>query len=165
MKYLKVIILLMMVLLVTSCASSKEIFKEQLEKVEKVEEKNENGIKNYVGKDYNIAKSELEDLGYDVVIIKNDSGKGKKDKVVSQEIGEYGEIILTIPKTLTTYPDFKFGEYELEEIMDFADSYGLYLDISYEKNNAFKSGTIYSQSREKGTTIIKGQTLKILIAE
>ena len=85
---------------------------------------------------------------------------GKQYKVV-----EGDTVTLYIPNLTNYYPDFTSGDYSLSDIEAFCDKYGLLLeDPEYVHDNSYEPGTIFYQSRQAGTEIIRGMKLKIKIA-
>lgn len=135
-------------------------------------------VDNYVGKDYQEVKKELENKGF-IVVIEKVTSANDENTILSQSISpgvytwtiENNKVIegittitLTIPEIINTYPDFTNGSYTLDDIYDFADANNLILNISYEKST-LASGTILSQSREAGKEVVPRTRLNIVIAE
>ena len=130
-------------------------------------------IDNYIGKDYVNIKSSLEKLGVEV-IIETTPSSNKENTIVSQSVspGKYYasvlrgklqfSITLKIPEVL--YPDFTNGNYTINDVMNFANNNSLSLTIIKEQSE-LPSGTIISQSKETGTKVTTGATLKITVAE
>jgi serine/threonine-protein kinase len=73
-------------------------------------------------------------------------------------------VILYIPDTTSTYPDFTNG-YSLTEITAWCEKYGVDLVPVYNETDEYAAGTIYSQSQQAGSNVMSGQVLKIYIAE
>ena len=126
-------------------------------------------IKNYIEekaileKMYNLYVEIIEDEIDDI-------NKYEKGTIISTEpaagtlLKEGDTIKLHIPDTSVVYPDFTTGEYSLKDIEEFAKKYKITLLTEYMETSDYEPGTIYEQSREKGSTVTEGATLKIYIA-
>lgn len=133
-------------------------------------------IEDYTGQSYLEVKGRLETLGLYVLIERKDVEETEEDtyedgEIIEQSI-EAGEkvsagtnITLYIPNIVTNYPDFTNGEYTVEDIEDFADTYELEVDIEYVETSEYEPGTIYYQSRPEGQRVVAGQSFKIRVAE
>lgn len=55
--------------------------------------------------------------------------------------------------------------YTLADAEAFAEKYGIKLSVTYEETEMKPEGTILSQGKPKGYTIVKGTTLKITVAK
>ena len=133
-------------------------------------------IGNYTGESYLEVKEMLEKLGLLVLVerIDVDVSTGvnyQENQVIDQsiEVGEAVEsgtsITLYIPNVTVSYPDFTNGEYSLEDVLAFADTYGIEVEIIYEATSDVISGTIINQSRPVGQRVVAGQSFTITIAE
>ena len=95
----------------------------------------------------------------------------ESDKIVKQDpeagtkLKEGDTVTLYIPDMTENYPDFTTGDYSLSDIQAFCEKYGLTLKEEYVQDDSYEPGAIISQSRAAGSEIIKGMTLKIVIAE
>ena len=83
---------------------------------------------------------------------------------VGTVLKEGDTVTLYIPDMTAEYPDFTSNAYTLKDIETFADKYELELSVSYEETSDYEPGMIISQSREAGSKVINGMTLKIVIA-
>ena len=126
------------------------------------------------GKNYIEQKAILEKMyNLYVEIIEDpieENDKYEKGTIISTEpaagtlLKEGDTIKLHIPDTSVVYPDFTTGEYSLKDIEEFAEKYKITLLTEYMETSDYEPGTIYEQSREKGSTVTEGATLKIYIA-
>lgn len=131
-------------------------------------------IEDYKGQNYLTIRGKLEALGLYVLIEKKDVDEADKDKYNDSEIIDQsvasGEklslkdtITLYIPNVITKYPNFKEG-YTIDQIRSFAEEYGITLDVQEVETNDSPAGTILSQSKPEGYTVMEGQTLTIKVA-
>ena len=133
-------------------------------------------IEDYTGASYLEVKGRLEALGLFVLIEKEEVEETEEEEyedgeIIGQSI-EAGEkvsagtnITLYIPDVITYYPDFTNGDYTVDDVEDFADTYELDLKIEYEATNEQAPGTIIKQDRPTTQRVVAGQALKITIAE
>lgn len=89
----------------------------------------------------------------------------KQDPEAGTKLKEGDTVTLYIPDMTENYPDFTTGDYSLSDIQAFCEKYGLTLKEEYVQDDSYETGAIISQSRAAGSEIIKGMTLKIVIAE
>lgn len=131
-------------------------------------------LEDLTGKNYIEEKAILEKMyNLYVEIIEDeidDINKYEKGTIISTEpaagtlLKEGDTIKLHIPDTSIMYPDFSTGEYSLKDIEEFAEKYSIELLIEYVETDEYEPGTIYEQSREAGSIVSEGATLKIFIA-
>lgn len=131
-------------------------------------------LEDLTGKNYIEEKAILEKMyNLYVEVIEDeidDINKYEKGTIISTEpatgtlLKEGDTIKLHIPDTSILYPDFTSGEYSLKEIQDFAKKYSIELTTEYVETDEYEPGTIYEQSKEAGSVVIEGSTLKIYIA-
>ena len=131
-------------------------------------------LEDLTGKNYIEEKAILEKMyNLYVEVIEDeidDINKYEKGTIISTEpaagtlLKEGDTIKLHIPDTSITYPDFSAGEYSLKDIEEFAEKYNIELLIEYVETDEYEPGTIYEQSREAGSIVSEGATLKIFIA-
>lgn len=133
-------------------------------------------VEDYTGENYALIKGKLEALGIQVLIEKREvefDGETKYEEniIIDQSIEpesfiEEGDIItLYIPKLDNKYPDFVNEGYSIEDIEDFADEMGLELIIVKVKRENLRAGTILTQNRVAGATVVSGSTLRITVSE
>ena len=133
-------------------------------------------IENYTGASYLEVKGRLEALGLYVLIERKDVEDTEEDKyedgVIIEQSIEPGQkvsagtnITLYIPNIVTNYPDFTNGEYTVEDIEDFAETYELEVEFTYLETSEYEPDTIIDQSRPEGQRVVAGQTIKITVAK
>ena len=131
-------------------------------------------LEDLTGKNYISEKAILEKMyNLYVEVIEEDVtdiNKYEKGTIIST-VPEAGTLLkegdtieLHIPDSSILYPDFTSGEYSLKDIETFAEKYSIELLIEYTETSEYEPGTIYNQSREAGSTVTEGATLKIFIA-
>ena len=131
-------------------------------------------LEDLTGKNYLEQKAILEKMyNLYVEVVEDeveDPKKYEKGTIISTEpkegtlLKEGDTIKLHIPDSSIVYPDFTNGEYTLKDIQNFAEKYEIELVIEYTETNEYEIGTIYSQSKDPGTIVASGSTLKIYIA-
>ena len=132
-------------------------------------------IEDYTGKSYDEIKGKLEAFGIQVLQNKEevsveDSAKYKEGTIIAQDIEagtklSKGDIItLTIPQLNNKYPNFLEEKYTKEDVEDFADEMGLKLTIESVATSDYPPGTIFEQSRDAGTNVISGASLRVKMA-
>lgn len=133
-------------------------------------------IEDYTGSSYLEVKGRLEALGLYVLIERRDVEDTEEDtyedgEIIDQSI-EAGErvsagtnITLYIPNIVTYYPDFTDGSYTVDDVEDFADTYELNVEITYEETSEATPGTIIRQLRPTTQRVVAGQSFTITIAE
>lgn len=128
---------------------------------------------NYVGKDANTIKTQLEAKELVVTLTAKkvtEADKVANGSIISQSITsgtkiEKGETIeLVYAQLVETYPDFTNGEYTKDTILSFCSKNKLTCSFT-EKQSEKESGTILGQNFEKGTEVKEGSTLQIDMAQ
>lgn len=129
---------------------------------------------NLKGKNYLEVKGVLQEMYNLYVVIVTDEVDNPDDyddgEIISFEpsagtvVKEGETVTLHIPDKTAEYPDFTSDNYSLKDIENFANKYGLDLQINYEATSEYEPGKIISQSREAGSQVINGMTLVITIA-
>lgn len=134
-------------------------------------------IKDYKGKNCYEIQAELKFQGIEVIIEKKDvsdiEDKENLDpnQIIDQSVepnkklDKNDKIILYIPDLVTEYPDFVSEKWTEETVKDFCDENGVNLIVEYEETKDYIKGTVLSQSRAKGTKVISGLDLKIVVAK
>ncbi len=135
-------------------------------------------VEDLTGKNYVEIKAKLELMGINVLVEKKDVDnpddyKGKENEIIDQtpkynkdeelKLEKGDTMTLYIPNIVDVYPDMVAEKWTLEDAQAFADEYGLTLDITEEESEE-EPGTIISQGRPAGDTIIKGMTFKVTVA-
>lgn len=136
-------------------------------------------VEDLTGKNYVEIKAKLELMGINVLVEKKDVDnpedyKEKENQIIDQtpkynkdeelKLEKGDTMTLYIPNIVDVYPDMVAEKWTLEDAQAFADEYGLTLDITEEESEE-EPGTIISQGRPAGDTIIKGITLKVTVAK
>ena len=73
-------------------------------------------------------------------------------------------MILYTPNIVDKFPDMAGEGWSVDDAATFCDKYELVLEKVEQETEAYSPGTIISQSRTAGTTIIKGTTLRVTVA-
>ncbi|MBR2679067.1 MAG: Stk1 family PASTA domain-containing Ser/Thr kinase [Bacilli bacterium] len=73
-------------------------------------------------------------------------------------------LVLYTPNIVDKFPDMAGEGWSLSDVEAFCNKYELVLDKVEQETSGYSPGTIISQSRTAGTTIIKGTTLRIVVA-
>lgn len=134
-------------------------------------------VEDYVKRNVNVVKIELENKGIKVVTtakkISTDEEEYKdafegmilsQSKKAGDRIDAGGVIELVYATLVTVYPDFLDGTYNKEKIQTFCDDNGIECEFT-ETESDKKPGTILSQGRKAGVEVKPGVTLKIVIAK
>ncbi|MEG1350939.1 MAG: PASTA domain-containing protein, partial [Bacilli bacterium] len=130
----------------------------------------------YIGKNYIEIKAILENVHKLIVKIE------KKD--VDTEVKEYGEqeivgqsvekgkkviagdkVTLFIPNIILSYPDMVKDMWKLSDVEAFCTSNEITLTVEYKETSSFPKDTVMEQSRSYKTPVVKGSTLKVIIAK
>ena len=130
-------------------------------------------IEDYKDKELDTVKYLLEQQGLTVEIeekefIKDDNVK--ENVIVEQSVkaGEEVEkgslIILTISKIVLTYPDFVNENYTITAVEEFCKDNNIKLEKVAKEDNNYKENSIIRQSREAGTKVLSGATLRVTYA-
>ena len=134
-------------------------------------------VENLVGKNYLEVKGVLEKVNELYVLVerktvdKVDEYRDKADIIIEQNPKEGTKLVkgdtitLYIPDIVETYPDMIAEGYTLADAEAFAEKYGIKLIITYEETEMKPEGTILSQGKPAGYTIVKGTTLKLTVAK
>ena len=128
---------------------------------------------NYVGKNYNDVKSELQ-LKYGLVvnIEKKEVEEAAEDTnlIIEQslpagtKVKKGDTITLFIPNLIEQFPDMVASGWTKDDAEAFAKKYGLNLKVQTQATTLYNEGKIIDQSRAPGTSIVKGSNLTITVA-
>ena len=133
-------------------------------------------LEDYKGQNANSVKTLLE-TKYElkVTIEKKDVEDKERDYDDDEIIGQSLEagskvkkgdsITLYIPNLVDEFPDMAGEGWSLSDVETFCNKYGLILEKVEQETTAYTEGTIISQSRTAGTTIVKGTTLRVTVAK
>lgn len=129
-------------------------------------------VEDYTGKNYFEIKGSLEASG---VLVYQDIRSVDKpddyemnqiidqDKKPGEKLGAKDSITLTVPDLTLTYPDFK--NYTVKEFEKFCNKNDIKYHIDYVADSSYDDGTIISQSRPAGYTVVSGSTINITVAD
>ena len=130
-------------------------------------------IEDYTGQDVNKVQAKLELQGISVLVetkkVDNkDDYKGKEDTIVDQSVKDkeltLGDtIILYTPNMTETYPDF-VGQ-PRGQVEEFCKEFGCVVTVEEQVDNNKNPGTVISQSRAKGTDVVEGATITIVVSK
>ncbi len=127
---------------------------------------------NYVNQNYLTVKATLEGKG---IIVKAEEEEHTKDEeykeniIIKQDVKEgttlkSGDTItFTIPKFITTYPDFVNTVATVEEVEKFCKENNIELVKKEKESTTEKDGTIVYQSQPAGKKVVSGVTLTITV--
>ena len=131
-------------------------------------------VENYVNKDIETVKYLLEKQGLkvnteDKEVTKDDNIK--EGTILEQDIKEddklsKGDIItFKVAKVIVVYPDFVNENYTLDEVTTFCEDNGVTLNSTAKETNEYPENSIISQSRQAGTKVVSGVTLRVTYAK
>ena len=122
--------------------------------------------------DFQGLKDELEDLrtkysaveGELLVAVSDDNEIIGQNPVKGTKVKKGDTLTLYIPNIVDKFPDMAGEGWSLSDAQTFCDKYELILEKTEQETSAYSPGTIISQSRTAGTTIIKGTTFRVTVA-
>ena len=132
-------------------------------------------LEDYKGQNANSVKTLLETkYGLTVNIEKKDVEDKEReyddDEIIGQSLESGSKVkkgdslTLYIPNLVDEFPDMAGEGWSLSDVETFCNKYGLVLEKVEQETTAYAEGTVISQSRTAGTTIVKGTTLKVTVA-
>lgn len=135
-----------------------------------------NEIEDYTGKNVYEVKAELELLGINVTIEEKEvsdssSYKDKEQIIIDQSVKEgdklsSGEnIILYIPKIISTYPDMVTDGWTLERATEFCEKYGLTIKVTYKETAEVEENLILAQDPKPGEEVFENETVKVVVSK
>ena len=132
-------------------------------------------IEDYVGKNVELIKAELEEEGIRVVATPKkvtEDDEYEENDIIDQSVKEgsrlqkkTGVIELTYATLIVVYPDFTDGTYTKDLIEQFCSDNNITCNFKEELDNNYKEGDIILQSRSVGDEVRAGTTLTITIAK
>lgn len=133
-------------------------------------------IDDYVGKNYIEVQTILETkYGLSVSVEKKEPTDNNKEygeqEIIGQSLAKGSKvkkgdsIILFIADIVDTFPDMNADGWSIDDAEAFCSKYGLTINTSYQETTAYEEGKIISQSRAAGSPIVKGTTLKVVVAK
>lgn len=131
-------------------------------------------VEDYSKQNLETVKTELESSGIRVVVKPEKVTKDdniEENSIISQNVEpgerlqkENGVIELVYATLIVVYPDFTDGTYTKDLIQQFCDDNNVTCTFVEENNNNYNEGAIMYQSREMGTEVKGGTTLRIKVA-
>jgi len=130
-------------------------------------------IEDFTGQDVHDVKAKLELQGLNVIVetkkVDNkDDFKDKPDTIVDQSVKDkdltLGDtIILYTPNMTEVYPDF-VGQPK-SQVDEFCKEFKCVVAVEEQIDNSKNPGTVISQSRAKGSDVIEGATITIVVSK
>ena len=132
-------------------------------------------LEDYTGQNANSVKTLLE-TKYELVVTieKKELDSADKeyddDEIISQsleagsEVKKGDKLTLYTPNIVDKIPDMVEEGWSLSDVEAFCNKYGLVLEKTEQETSAYNEGTIISQNLPKGRSIVKGMTLRIVVA-
>lgn len=133
-------------------------------------------IEDYTGQNVYEVKAKLELLGIKVTIeekeVSNSTDYKDKEQLIIDQSVEEGEklssgenIILYIPKILSTYPDMVTEGWTLERATDFCEEYGLTIKVTYKETAEVEENLILAQDPKPGEEVFENETVKVVVSK
>ena len=133
-------------------------------------------LEDYKGQNANSVKTLLETkYGLKVTIEKKEVEDKERDydddEIIGQSLAADSKvkkgdsITLYIPNLVDEFPDMAGEGWSLSDVETFCNKYGLILEKVEQETTAYAEGTVISQNRTAGSTIVKGTTLKVTVAK
>ncbi|MDO4432777.1 MAG: Stk1 family PASTA domain-containing Ser/Thr kinase [Aerococcaceae bacterium] len=130
-------------------------------------------IGNYVGSDYETIRSQLTDAGFIVTyqgFFTTDTesvGKilGQSQPAGSKVIPQQTTITFTVGTLSETSKMQDFYNLPVSMAQTFAEAYGLTLEVTYDYDDYIPEGQIMSQSPERGTQLVAGDTIAVVVSQ
>ena len=132
-------------------------------------------LEDYIGQNANSVKTLLE-TKYELIVTieKKELDSADKeyddDEIISQsleagsEVKKGDKLTLYTPNIVDKIPDMVEEGWSLSDVEAFCNKYGLVLEKTEQETSAYNEGTIISQNLPKGRSIVKGMTLRIVVA-
>lgn len=130
-------------------------------------------IGNYVGQNYETVRSLLIEAGF--IVERNDmytNDPQQTGQILAQSLEPGSRVVpssSTITLTVGSYSESSimqdFYNLSLDMVESFANSYGLYVDISYENSDYIPQGQVISQSPAGGTPLYPGDTISVVVSD
>ncbi len=131
-------------------------------------------VENYVGENIKSIQAALEEQGIVVLIEQKEfktTDDQKEDIILEQDIKEGeklkkgGTIVFQVSTLVTVYPDFVKEDWTYEGIEEFCAEHGISLSKTEKENDSVPEGTILEQSREAGSKVMSGVSLRITVSK
>lgn len=129
---------------------------------------------NYVGENIQSVEAKLKEQGIVVLIEKRefkDTDEQKEDIILEQDIPEGQQlsrgdtIVFHVSTLITVYPDFVKEDWTYEGIEEFCVKNNVTLTKTEKEDDTVAEGTILAQSREAGSKVVGGVTLRITVSK
>lgn len=129
---------------------------------------------NYVGENIQSVEAKLKEQGIVVLIEKTefkDTDEQKEDIILEQDIPEGQQlsrgdtIVFHVSTLITVYPDFVKEDWTYEGIEEFCAKNNVTLTKTEKEDDSVPEGTILAQSREAGSKVVGGVTLRITVSK
>lgn len=133
-------------------------------------------IEDYMGQNYIEVQTILE-TKYELVVQveKKDPTDNNKEydeqEIIGQSLAAGSEvkkgdsITLYIPNIVDNFPDMNAEGWSIDDAEAFCTKYNLIISVTYQETTQYEEGKIISQSRAAGSPIVKGTTLKVVVAK
>ncbi len=133
-------------------------------------------IEDYEGKDYKEIKKYLEARDIIVKVETKEANYEREDVPVDMIIGQSVEagkelksgsvITLYVEKLSVKYPNFTDGNYRLEQVQEFCNTYGIKLEVLYDEVTEYEDGLVFYQDTcMPGEEVKTGCEMTIKIAQ
>lgn len=132
-------------------------------------------VEDYVGKNVETVKAELEEQGIRVVTTSKkvtEDDDYEENEIIEQSVKEgdrlqlkKGVIELTYATLIVVYPDFTDGSFTKDLVEQFCDDNKITCVFKEEEDNNYKEGQIILQSRSVGDEVRPGTTLTVTLAK
>lgn len=131
-------------------------------------------LEDYTNKNIEAVKYALEEK--EIIVLTEEKEYTEADNVkegtiISQDVksgtilSKGDTITFVIAKLITVYPDFVKEEYSIAGVEEFCTKYNLTLVKTEQEDPTRTPGTILAQSREAGSKVVSGVTLRITVAK
>lgn len=130
-------------------------------------------IIDYVGKNIEDVRSQIEELGLIIVTREKEVNLSEASEngiileqsvVPNTEVTKGSKVTFTIAKVNDIIPDMVGEGWDLTMVQDFVEINGINLITKEQQSSTVPEGNVISQSLKPGTNIVRGQTLTIVIA-
>ena len=132
-------------------------------------------LEDYTGQNANSVKTLLE-TKYELVVtiekkeLDSTDKEYDDDEIIGQsleagsEVKKGDKLTLYTPNIVDKIPDMVEEGWTISDVEAFCNKYGLVLEKTEQETSAYSEGTIISQNLPKGRSIVKGMTLRIVVA-
>lgn len=128
-------------------------------------------IEDYVGRNYDEVRAELDELGFEVTSEEETSETIPEGAIIEQNISSGEEVIpsetkitFTVSTGKRTIPMINLLGYTREDVDAFVDDNELSLSTSEEASDTVPIGQVIRQEPEKGTSLYAGDRIKVVFS-